>query len=227
LLAAVAASGVCAALTLTGQATEPAVPIPAPEVDLPRPADPGLQTTVLAGGCFWGVQGVFQHVAGVKSAVSGYAGGSAATAHYSTVGSGSTGHAEAVQITYDPARISYGQLLQIYFSVAHDPTQLNRQGPDSGTQYRSTIFPANDEQARVARRYIDQLNRAKAFYRPLATTIEPARPFYPAEGYHQDFLTLNPNHPYIVVHDLPKLDELKRLFPGIYQPTPVLVGGAR
>src|SRR5258708_34914056 len=182
-----------------------------------------LQTVVLAGGCFWGVQGVFQHVDGVTSAVSGYAGGAKETAEYEKVGSGRTGHAESVRITYDPRRISLGRLLQIYFSVAHDPTELNRQGPDVGPQYRSTIFPTNDEQARVGKAYIDQLNQAGAFGSKVVTTIEPGRTFYPAEGYHQDFLTQHPNQPYIVVHDLPKVAALKVLFAKSYRADPVLV----
>ena len=181
------------------------------------------QTAVLAGGCFWGVQGVFQHVQGVTSAVSGYAGGAKETAEYEKVGSGRTGHAETVRITYDPRVVTFGRLLQIYFSVAHDPTELNRQGPDVGPQYRSTIFPTSDEQARVAKAYIDQLNGASAFSSRIVTTIEPGRTFYPAEGYHQDFLTQHPNHPYIVIHDLPKVAALKTLFPNAYRPDPVLV----
>ncbi|MBU6261029.1 MAG: peptide-methionine (S)-S-oxide reductase MsrA [Burkholderiales bacterium] len=185
------------------------------------------EVAVLAGGCFWGVQGVFEHVAGVKSAVSGYAGGQADTATYEQVSSGMTGHAESVRITYDPKAISYGRLLQIYFSVAHDPTELNRQGPDSGTQYRSTIFAADAEQARVAHRYIDQINRAHVFDRPLATTVEALHGFYPAEAYHQDFLTLHPHNPYIMINDLPKVDELQRLFPSAYRRAPVLAGTAR
>jgi peptide-methionine (S)-S-oxide reductase len=186
-----------------------------------------LQTAVFAGGCFWGVQGVFQHVAGVKSAVSGYAGGSAGTATYAQVGRGWTGHAESVRVVYDPKTISYGRLLQIYFSVAHDPTELNRQGPDTGTQYRSTIFPTDPEQARIARSYIEQLDHANAFGKKLATTVEPLKAFYPAEAYHQDFLTLNPRYPYIVVNDLPKIENLKRLFSTVYQEKPVLVGLAK
>ena len=208
-------------------AAESAVLVPVPTTDLTAPAAAALQTAVLAGGCFWGVQGVFQHVAGVKSAISGYAGGNADTATYEQVGSGRTGHAEAVRVVYDPKTISYGRLLQIYFSVAHDPTELNRQGPDSGTQYRSTIFPADAEQTRVARSYIEQLNHAKTFGKALATTVEPLKAFYPAEAYHQDFLTLNPRYPYIVVNDLPKIDNLKRLFPAVYLAMPVLVGSAK
>jgi peptide-methionine (S)-S-oxide reductase len=184
------------------------------------------EVAVLAGGCFWGVQGVFQHVDGVTSAVSGYAGGEKATAQYDKVTSGRTGHAEAVRITYDPGKVSYGRLLQIYFSVAHDPTQLDRQGPDVGTQYRSTIFPANDEQARVARAYIDQLNQAQTFSSKVVTTIELGKPFYAAEAYHQDYMTLNPNQPYIVFHDKPKLESLRRLFPQAWRAEPVLVSKA-
>src|SRR5471030_913213 len=198
--------------------------VPAPTVD--APAATGPQTAVLAGGCFWGVQGVFQHVEGVTSAVSGYAGGEQATAQYEKVGSGSTHHAEAVKVTFDPSKISYGKLLQIYFSVAHDPTELNRQGPDTGTQYRSTIFPTNDEQAKVAAAYIEQLNAANTFKKKLATTIEPAKPFYAAEAYHQDYLTLNPHQPYIVYNDLPKVASLKQLFPNVYRTKPVLVSEA-
>jgi peptide-methionine (S)-S-oxide reductase len=200
---------------------ETAHEIPAPAVDAPESA--GTQTLVLAGGCFWGVQGVFQHVAGVTSAVSGYAGGEPSTAHYEMVGSGRTGHAESVKITYDPGKVSLGKLLQVYFSVAHDPTELNRQGPDVGTQYRSTIFAMNDEQAKVAQAYIDQLDAAKSFGRKIVTTIERGRTFYAAEGYHQDYLTLHPNQPYIVFNDLPKVENLKRLFPAIYRAEPALV----
>jgi peptide-methionine (S)-S-oxide reductase len=183
----------------------------------------GAKTAVFAGGCFWGVQGVFQRVEGVTSAVSGYAGGERATAQYEKVVQGSTGHAEAVRITYDPRKVSFGKLMQIYFSVAHDPTELNRQGPDIGPQYRSTIFAADEEQARLAQAYIDQLEGAKSFSRKIATTIERGRVFYPAEAYHQDYLTLHPNQPYIVMHDLPKIENLKRLFPGVYRAEPVLV----
>lgn len=209
-------------------AAEAAVIVPAPVDDIAASArtstTAGNQTAVFAGGCFWGVQGVFQHVKGVTNAVSGYAGGNASTAKYDIVGSGRSGHAEAVSITYDPRQISYGQLLQIYFSVAHNPTELNRQGPDSGTQYRSTVFPVNAEQQRVAKAYIAQLDKAKTFGQTLATTIEPGKTFYAAEGYHQNFLTLNPNHPYIVVNDLPKVANLKRVFPDAYREQPALVG---
>jgi len=197
-------------------------PLPLPALDEPA-ATASSEIAVLAGGCFWGVQGVFQHVAGVSRAVSGYAGGSAATAEYAKVGNGWTGHAESVQVTFDPRKISYGRILQIYFSVAHDPTELNMQGPDEGTQYRSAIFPINEEQARVAAAYIAQLDRAQVFESPIVTTIEHGRTFYPAEDYHQDYLTLHPTQPYIVFNDLPKVANLKRLFPDLYREKPVLV----
>lgn len=198
--------------------------IPAPITDLASSSE--QETVVLAGGCFWGVQGVFQHTAGVTSAVSGYAGGDKRTAEYVTVSSGATGHAEAVRVTYDPRRISYGRILQIYFSVAHDPTQLNRQGPDTGTQYRSAIFPANAEQGRVARSYIAQLDGSHVYDAAIVTKIEPDRAFYPAEDYHQDYLTLHPNQPYIAINDLPKVEALHRLFPDSYATKPVLVASA-
>ena len=196
--------------------------VPPPAVDAPA-GQAASDVVVLAGGCFWGVQGVFQHVDGVTSAVSGYAGGAKETAQYDKVTSGRTGHAEAVRITYDPRKVSLGRLLQIYFSVAHDPTQLNRQGPDVGTQYRSTIFPTNDEQARVAKAYIDQLDQARVYGAKVVTTIEPGQTFYPAEAYHQDYMTLHPRQPYIAMHDLPKVDNLKRLFPQAYRAEPALV----
>ncbi|TXN62878.1 peptide-methionine (S)-S-oxide reductase MsrA [Methylobacterium sp. WL6] len=185
----------------------------------------GLRTATLAGGCFWGVQGVFQHVRGVRRAVSGYAGGDASDARYSAVSTGGTGHAEAVRITYDPKVIRYDELLRIFFSVALDPTQVNRQGPDSGPQYRSAIFPADAEQARVAEAYIAQLDAAHAYAKPIATRIEPGATFYPAEGYHQDFMASHPNHPYIAANDAPKLRDLQALFPERTAPEPVLVGG--
>jgi peptide-methionine (S)-S-oxide reductase len=203
-------------------AAESARVVPPPAIDAAAPQT-ASEVIVLAGGCFWGVQGVFQHVEGVTSAVSGYAGGERATAQYDKVTSGRTGHAEAVRISYDPRRISLGRVLQIYFSVVHDPTELNRQGPDVGTHYRSAIFPANDEQARVARAYVDQLNQARTFSGKVVTTIEPTRDFYPAEAYHQDYMTLNPKQPYIAFHDLPKVANLKRLFPGVYRAEPALV----
>ena len=185
------------------------------------------EVAVLAGGCFWGVQGVFQHVNGVINAVSGYAGGEQKTAHYEMVGSGTTGHAESVRVTFDPSKISYGRILQIYFSVAHDPTQLNRQGPDFGPQYRSAIFPTSPEQARIGKAYIAQLNQARVYNAAIVTKIEPGREFYAAEDYHQDYLTRHPTQPYIVYNDLPKIDDLKRLFPDVYRPDPVLVATAR
>ena len=200
---------------------EEAHQIPAPIIDEAAGAAPS-ETAVLAGGCFWGVQGVYQHVEGVTSAVSGYAGGEKETAQYYSVGRGTTGHAELVRVTFDPRKISYGRILQIYFSVAHNPTELNRQGPDTGTQYRSAIFPANAEQARVAEAYIVQLNKAHVFEGAIVTKIEPNKVFYPAEAYHQDFLVQHPNHPYIAINDMPKIGELKRLFPEIYRSDPVL-----
>lgn len=216
-LVAIAAWG----LGVWPSSAEVAKVVPPPVVDLP--AGGTSEVAVLGGGCFWGVQGVFQHVEGVTSAVSGYAGGDKSTAFYDKVTSGRTGHAEAVRISYDPRRITFGRLLQIYFSVAHDPTQLNRQGPDIGSQYRSAIFPTSEEQARVARAYIDQLNEARAYSGKIATTIEPDRAFYAAEAYHQDYMTLNPKQPYIVFHDKPKLESLQRLFPQAYRASPVLV----
>jgi peptide-methionine (S)-S-oxide reductase len=185
------------------------------------------EVAVLAGGCFWGVQGVYQHVKGVTSALSGYAGGQQSTAHYQVVGTGGTGHAESVQVTFDPRQVSYGKILQIFFSVVHDPTQLNRQGPDVGSQYRSAIFPANAEQASVAKAYIAQLNQARVFDAAIVTKIEMDHPFYAAEGYHQDYLKNNPTNPYIVYNDLPKISDLKRVFPDMYRTTPVLVNGTR
>jgi peptide-methionine (S)-S-oxide reductase len=200
--------------------------LPAPALDETMTQD-GPRTVVLAGGCFWGVQGVFQHTKGVIGAVSGYAGGDKSTAEYERVSTGATGHAESVQVTYDPGRISYGRLLQIFFSVVHDPTQLNRQGPDVGTQYRSAIFPADADQARIAMAYISQLSQAHAFDGAIVTKIEPGRTFYPAEGYHQDFMTRHPTHPYIVYNDAPKLADLQRLFPDLYRASPVLVSAPR
>jgi peptide-methionine (S)-S-oxide reductase len=197
--------------------------VPAPAVD-EQAAVGGSETAVFAGGCFWGVQGVFQHVKGVASAVSGYAGGEASTAQYETVSTGETGHAESVRVTFDPHQITYGKLLQIYFSVAHDPTELNRQGPDTGTQYRSEVFAATPDQARIAKSYIGDLNKAHAFEAAIVTKVEPLKGFYAAEDYHQDFLTRNPTYPYIVINDLPKIEALKRLFPDEYRPEPVLVG---
>jgi peptide-methionine (S)-S-oxide reductase len=189
-----------------------AAPFPAPTVDAPK-APGKMQTAVLAGGCFWGVEAVFDAIAGVSDAVSGYAGGPANRAQYETVSTGKTGHAESVEITYDPSKITYGQLLKVYFSVAHDPTELNRQGPDTGTQYRSTIFYANDEQKHIAEAYIAQLNQAKVFNAPIVTTLEPLKGFYRAEDYHQDFMKKNPDYPYIVINDAPKVKHLKEQYP--------------
>ena len=217
-LAAAGVIGQCSAFSL---GTGDAVVIPPPALDPTTQAR--SETAVFAGGCFWGVQGVFQHVKGVKKAESGYAGGSADTARYERVSDGDTGHAEAVEVTFDPTQVSYGTLLQIYFSVAHNPTELNRQGPDTGTQYRSAIFAQNAEQQKVAQAYIAQLDAAKAFDKPIVTQIEMGKPFYPAESYHQDFLTENPAYPYIVINDLPKVAQLKKLFPDQYRAEPVLV----
>jgi len=203
-------------------AAEPSVVIPAPTVDEPA-AGRHTETAVFAGGCFWGVQGVFQHVKGVTNAVSGYSGGAKATAQYEVVGSGMTGHAESVQVTFDPQEVSYGKLLQIYFSVAHNPTELNYQGPDHGTQYRSALFPLDDGQRKVAAAYIAQLDAAKVFPKPVVTKVEPFKGFYAAEGYHQNFLTLNPDYPYIVYNDLPKVADLKKVFPAQYADKPALV----
>jgi peptide-methionine (S)-S-oxide reductase len=217
--------GVLLAGALSACANTPAIKdsaaVPTPVVD--EKASGRTETAVLAGGCFWGVQAVFQHVKGVTNAVSGYAGGAAGTARYDEVGTGTTGHAESVSVTFDPSVISYGTLLRIYFSVAHDPTQLNFQGPDHGTQYRSTIFPTNSAQARVARAYIKQLNRSGVFAGPVVTTVEPDRTFHPAEAYHQNYLVEHPNQPYIVINDRPKVAALKQLYPALYRTRPVLV----
>jgi peptide-methionine (S)-S-oxide reductase len=212
-----------AGVSISAPTAEEARKIPPPPLDEPAPAA-NSEVAVVAGGCFWGVQGVFQHVDGVVSAVSGYDGGAASTAHYDMTSRGDTGHAESVRITYDPHKITYGKILQIFFSVAHDPTELDRQGPDEGTQYRSAIFPQTSDQARVAKAYIAELDQAHAFGAPIVTTIEPGKTFYRAEDYHQDFLAKNPTYPYIVYNDLPKIENLKRLFPDLYRPDPVLVG---
>jgi peptide-methionine (S)-S-oxide reductase len=212
----------CAAVT--SQAREDAVRIPAPVVD-ETATGAHEEQAVFAGGCFWGVQAVFQHVKGVKQAMSGYAGGPADKASYEVVSMGNTGHAESVRVTFDPAVVTYGQLLQIYFSVAHDPTQLNRQGPDTGTQYRSTVFAANAQQRKVAEAYIAQLDAAKAYPRPLVTTVEDLKGFYPAEGYHQDYLVNHPDSMYIVINDVPKVKNLAKEFADRYQQQPVLVNG--
>jgi peptide-methionine (S)-S-oxide reductase len=203
------------------RAAEDAVVIPPPAADVP--ASDGIQTVVLSGGCFWGVQGVFQHTAGVVSAVSGYSGGSKANAQYELVSTGTTGHAESVEVKYDPKRISYGKILQIFFSVAHNPTELNRQGPDSGTQYRSAIFTTSDAQKKTAEAYIAQLDAAKVYPKPIVTKVSALQGFYPAESYHQDYLTLHPSQPYIAYNDLPKIENLKKLFAENYQEKPTLV----
>jgi peptide-methionine (S)-S-oxide reductase len=217
-LAAAGVIGQCLALSF---GAEDAVVIPPPSIDEITQAH--SETVVFAGGCFWGVQGVFQHVKGVKKAVSGYAGGAANTAQYERVSNGDTGHAEAVEVTFDPAQVSYGSLLQIYFSVAHNPTELNRQGPDHGTQYRSAIFVQSPEQQRIAQAYIAQLDSARSFDKPIVTKLETYNGFYPAEEEHQDFLTEHPTYPYIVINDLPKVAQLKQLYPQRYQEKPVLV----
>ncbi|HEY1315173.1 MAG TPA: peptide-methionine (S)-S-oxide reductase MsrA [Steroidobacteraceae bacterium] len=200
---------------------EAAVAIAPPAVDNPRTAGPA-QTAVLAGGCFWGVQGVFEHVRGVQKVVAGYAGGERSTAQYETVSSGTTGHAESVKITFDPAQISYGQILQIAFSVVHDPTQLNRQGPDVGTQYRSAVFYVDDAQKHIAQAYIGQLDKSHAFPRPIVTRVDPLQGFYAAEDYHQDYLIHNPDAPYIAYYDIPKIENFKQAFPQLYSGRPVL-----
>src|SRR6201998_482735 len=223
--AAIGALAITAVAVAPSLAAEDAVVIPAPAMDVK--ASDGIQTVVVAGGCFWGVQGVFQHTAGIVNAVSGYAGGSKSTADYSTVSTGTTGHAESVQIKYDPKKISYGKILQIFFSVAHDPTQLNRQGPDTGTQYRSAIFTGNDEQKKVAEAYIAQLNAAKVYKKPIVTKVGPLDAFYPAESYHQDYLTLHPNQPYIAYNDIPKVENLKKIFAENYTEKPTLVNSTK
>ncbi|NUU00806.1 peptide-methionine (S)-S-oxide reductase MsrA [Herbaspirillum robiniae] len=204
-------------------AAEPAVAVPAATGKAQLASTAQSETVVLAGGCFWGVQGVFQHTQGVLRAVSGYAGGKQGTATYEMVSSGSTGHAESVQVTYDPRKISFDRILQIYFSVAHDPTQLNRQGPDRGTQYRSAIFTGSDQQKQAAEAYIAQINAAKVFSSPIVTQVAPLQGFYAAEDYHQDYATLHPNQPYIAYNDLPKISNLQKMYPAIYRADPVLV----
>jgi peptide-methionine (S)-S-oxide reductase len=211
------------ALRVSPSVAEGARAIPAPVLAEPATQQMTSEVAIVAGGCFWGVQGIFQHVEGVTSAISGYAGGTRDAARYETVSTGTTGHAEAVRITFDPHRISYGRILQIYFSVAHDPTGINRQGPDVGTQYRSAIFPADQGQARAAEAYITQLNEARVFPAGIATRIEPGQEFYPAEAYHQDYLTLHPEQGYIARFDLPKIANLKAMFPQQYRAEPALV----
>jgi len=211
---AATAVAMLAACNFAGARSKPIV-IPAPKID--APAAGKSETAVFAGGCFWGVEAVFEHVKGVTDAVSGYAGGKSGSASYETVSSGDTGHAESVRVTFDPSRVSYGQLLQVFFSVAHDPTQLNRQSPDVGPQYRSEIFTTNAQQARVAKAYIAQLDAAKVFQAPIVTRVEPLPAFYPAEAHHQDYLRLHPDQPYIVYNDAPKLVHLKAMFPKLYR----------
>jgi peptide-methionine (S)-S-oxide reductase len=220
-IAVLIATGVGAWMA-TSSAAEKAVKLPAPAFDSAA-AGQAPRTAVFAGGCFWGVQAVFQHTRGVLNAVSGYAGGKRETANYQAVTGGATGHAEAVQVTYDPKQISYGKLLQIYFSVAHDPTQLNRQGPDFGTQYRSALFYADDDQKQVAGRYIAQLEAARAFPGKIVTQLSPLEAFYPAEAYHQDYATLHPESPYIVAFDRPKIANLKSVMPEVFREAPLLV----
>lgn len=218
-------SSFCLTLTLVGSLlaatacsakASPAAAVPAPVIDAPRASATNQLTAVLSGGCFWGVQAVFQHVKGVISATSGYSGGSAKTADYEAVSTGETGHAESVQIVYDPSQITYGELLRVFFSVAHDPTELNRQGPDEGTQYRSSIFYSNDEQKRIAEAYIAQLDNAKVFKHRIETKVVPLQGFYPAEAYHQNYAALHPNQPYIMFNDAPKVEHLRQEFPDLY-----------
>jgi peptide-methionine (S)-S-oxide reductase len=223
LAAVLAVVGVAATACLVRHPVMPAATgtapsaIPAPAVDEPATGRPKAETAVLAGGCFWGVQGVYQHVKGVNAAESGYAGGDAATANYETVSTETTGHAESVRITYDPAQVTFGRLLQIFFAVAHDPTELNRQGPDVGRSYRSVIFAQDPTQRNIADAYIAQLNQAGAFSAPIVTSVSPQTQFFPAEAYHQNFFDLHPNNPYIVANDLPKLDALRSTFPDLYR----------
>jgi len=206
----------CLSTTVACHASSAAVKLPNPTADEPLNKSKGAQTVVLAGGCFWGIQAVFEHVKSVTSATAGYSGGAAGTAQYETVSTGRTGHAESVKVVYDPSQISFGQILKVFFSVAHDPTELNRQGPDEGTQYRSAIFYANDDQRRIAQAYIDQLNQAKAFSQPIVTQVVELKAFYPAEAYHQDYAERHPHEPYIAINDLPKLEHLKQTLPELY-----------
>ena len=218
-IARVTATGTLAALTACGlaDAADRTYDLPNPAVDAPLSQAKGNQTLVVAGGCFWGVEAVFKHVKGVISATSGYAGGDASTANYDTVSTGRTGHAEAVSIVYDPSQVTVGQLLKVFFSVAHNPTELNRQGPDHGTQYRSAVFYKGDEQKRVTQTYIDQLQGTKIYSGPIVTQVAPLVAFYTAETYHQNYLALHPNQPYIVINDIPKVEALKAKFPTIYR----------
>jgi len=217
-LIAIAIVAIVAALASNNaSAAENAVALPNPAVDSARTGTPGTETAVVAGGCFWGIQAVFQHLKGVTSATSGYSGGAATTAEYEVISTGETGHAESVQIKFDPAQISYGQLLKVFFSVAHDPTQLNRQGPDTGSQYRSVIFYANDEQKQIAQGYIAQLGQAKIFPHPIVTQVAPLKSFFAAEDYHQNYATLHPDNPYIAINDAPKAEHLRQQFPELYK----------
>jgi peptide-methionine (S)-S-oxide reductase len=229
-LSALAVGLVVALVPLAGlvpkASAETAQVVPAAAHDETRASAPGKETVVLAGGCFWGVQGVFQHLDGVISAVSGYSGGNADTAHYEVVSTGTTGHAESVQVTFDPSKITFGGILQVFFSVALDPTEVNRQGPDTGTQYRSAIFAETPEQAAIAKDYIAQLDKSGVFGKPIATEVNAFKAFYPAEDYHQDYATLHPDSAYIYYNDLPKIANLKALFPSVYRDKPVLVNVA-
>ncbi|HTW35596.1 MAG TPA: peptide-methionine (S)-S-oxide reductase MsrA [Rhizomicrobium sp.] len=218
-----AAGLVAAALILPACADESPKEIPAAQLDAPKTQAAGTETAVLSGGCFWGMQGVFEHLKGVSQVVSGYSGGDARSAHYEIVSTGTTGHAETARITFDPKQVSYGEILRVYFSVAHDPTELDRQGPDDGTQYRSDIWYTNDMQKKIADAYIRQLTAARVFSAPIVTRVDPYRGFYPAEGYHQDYLIHNPDAPYIVYNDLPKIAAFRRLYAGLYRDTPVMV----
>ena len=218
---AVLAAALCLGAGAAAAGERPVAP-PAPQFDAPKAPGPA-QTAVLAGGCFWGVQGVFEHLHGVRRVTAGYSGGAGAMAHYELVGTGTTGHAESVEIVFDPQLVSYGEILQVFFGVAHDPTQRNRQGPDSGSQYRSAIFYADELQRKIATQYIAQLTQAAVFAAPIATRVDAFSGFFPAEAYHQDFLLHNPGNPYIVINDLPKISNFQRLLPGLYSPTPVTV----
>lgn len=215
-LGATLAMGLLTACSLPPAAAA-ATKLPPPVLDAPRAAAHGEQVAVFAGGCFWGVQEVFEHVRGVRKTWAGYSGGSAATAHYDEVSEGDTGHAESVKLLFDPAQVSYGQLLQVFFSVATDPTELNRQGPDSGTQYRSVIFYASPEQQRIAGAYLAQLGKPGIYSAPIVTQVAPLKAFYPAEGWHQDYASRHPDEPYIVINDAPKLASLRHLFPALYR----------
>jgi peptide-methionine (S)-S-oxide reductase len=222
-LAAALSLGLGLAAHHPAAAVETAQVLPPPQAEMPAADGVPLETAVLAGGCFWGVQGVFEHVKGVARVLSGYAGGTEATANYETVSSGRTGHAEAVEVSFDPKTVSYGQILQIFFSLAHDPTEIDRQGPDRGTQYRSAIFTRDEAQRRVAESYIAQLDKAGVFRRKIATKVGKLDGFYPAEAYHQDYLRRHADSIYIIINDLPKIANLKRLFPSVYEEVPVTV----